>query len=327
MANQVAAQASGMACTNNNYQRPDGKVKCCKQECMVDDNDSESENMIECCSCEGWQHIKCLPYTKTQVKLLTSDEILWKCDACCKFKSKTKLNQHNSLTQDNHTPPESNFEQTMRQFMLNINTQMNTVLESLKLKADKSELVVIKQDIQQMNNRISTLEVSKQPSNTAGIETMISEALIEEREKERRKLNLTVGGLPESTSHVPEDRQRDDEAKLMEAFHSIGADVVPESVKRFGKVNPDKPRLLMVKMPTMKDKGQTLKFAWKLNNSNATKNLYMRPDLTPLQQKGRRDLVAKLRKKKASVADPEDWKIDYRRWEVVHKHPQPTPNQ
>ena len=70
---------------------------------------------------------------------------------------------------------------------------------------------------------------------------MISEALIEEREKERRKLNLTVGDLPESTSHVPEDRQRDDEAKLMEAFHSIGADVVPESVKRFGKVNPDKP--------------------------------------------------------------------------------------
>ena len=39
--------------------------------------------------------------------------------------------------------------------MLNI----NTVLKSLKLKADKAELVVIKQDIQQMNNRISTLEV------------------------------------------------------------------------------------------------------------------------------------------------------------------------
>ena len=37
-------------------------------------------------------------------------------------------------------------------------------------------------------------------------------------------------------------------------------------------MNPDKPRLLcMVKMPTMKDKGRTLKSAWKLNNSNATK--------------------------------------------------------
>ena len=59
--------------------------------------------------------------------------------------------------------------------MLNINTQMNTVLESIKFKADKEELVVVKQDIQQMSNRISTLEVSKQPSNTAGIETMISE--------------------------------------------------------------------------------------------------------------------------------------------------------
>ena len=141
---------------------------------------------------------------------------------------------------------------------------------------------------------------------------MISEALIEERENEIRKLNLTVGGRLESTSHVPEDRQRDDEAKLMEAFHSLGADAVPVLVKRFGKVNPDKPRLLMVKMPTMKDKGQTLKSAWKLNNSNATKKLVIRPDLTPIQQKGRRELIAKLREKKASVAEPEDWKNDYR---------------
>ena len=53
--------------------------------------------------------------------------------------------------------------------------------------------------------------------------------------------------------------------------------------------------------------------------------MYIRPDLTPLQQKGRRELVAKFREKKASVADTEDWKIDYRRWEVVHKPPQPTP--
>ena len=67
--------------------------------------------------------------------------------------------------------------------MLNINTQNNTVLESLKPKADKAELVVVKQDIQQMNNSISTLEVSKQPSNTEGIETMISEALNEEKEE------------------------------------------------------------------------------------------------------------------------------------------------
>ena len=169
--------------------------------------------------------------------------------------------------------------------------------------------------------------MSKQQSNTAGIETVISEALTEEKEKERRTLNLTVGSLPDSTAHVSENRQKDDEAKLMEDVHSISADVVPELVRRFGKVNPDKPRLLMVKMPTMKDKGQTLKSAWKLNNSNVTKNLSTRPDITPLQQKGRRELVAKFREKKASVADPEDWKIDYRRWEAVHMPPQTTLNQ
>ena len=117
----------------------------------------------------------------------------------------------------------------------------------------------------------------------------------------RRDKNLTLF-FPESTSHVPEDRQKYYEAKLVEAFQSIGANVVLESVRKFWKVNPDKPRLLMVKMPTMKDKGQTLKSAWKLNNGNATTNLSIRPDLTLLQQKGRRKLLAKLREKKASVA-------------------------
>ena len=121
-----------------------------------------------------------------------------------------------------------------------------------------------------MNNRFSILELSKQPSNTVGIETMISEALNGGNDEERQKLNLTVWDLPESTSHVSEDRQQYDDAKLMEAFHSIDADVVPESVRRIEKMNPDKPRLLMVTMPTIKDKGQIIKSAWKLNNSNAT---------------------------------------------------------
>ena len=44
MESQVSVQASGMVNVNNRYQRQDGKVKCCKQECMIDNNDSESQN-------------------------------------------------------------------------------------------------------------------------------------------------------------------------------------------------------------------------------------------------------------------------------------------
>ena len=57
------------------------------------------------------------------------------------------------------------------------------------------------------------------------------------------------------------------------------------------------------------------------NKTTATQqiNLSSRPDLTPLQQKGRRELVAKLWEKKASVVDLEDWG-------VVHKPLQPKQN-
>ena len=122
---------------------------------------------------------------------------------------------------------------------------MNTVLESLNSRQTKQNLVVIKQDIQQMSNRIITLEVSKQPSNTAGIDTMISEALNEEKERQ----NLTSRkGVSRNRSHMYQKTDK----KMMKLIS--GADVVPESVRRFGKVNPDKPRLLMVKCQQWKIK-------------------------------------------------------------------------
>ena len=62
--------------------------------------------------------------------------------------------------------------------------------------------------------------------NATSIETKISEAL---NEKERQKLNLTVGGLPES---------KDDDAKLMEASRAY-------------MQNPDTPCLLIVKIQTI----------------------------------------------------------------------------
>lgn len=73
--------------------------------------------------------------------------------------------------------------------------------------------------------------------------------------------------------------------------------------------------MLLVKVPTMKDKGQIMKSA---RNLTRAKNISIRPDLTPIQQKARRELIAKLIEKRTASDDPTKWRIDYRRWEVVH---------
>ncbi len=71
---------------------------------------------------------------------------------------------------------------------------------------------------------------------------------------------------------------------------NIGVDVTPVSTQWVGKANHDKPRILLVKLPTTKDKGQALKSAYKLGEKAETKSYSIRMDLTPHQQEQMRRL-------------------------------------
>ena len=92
-------------------------------------------------------------------------------------------------------------------------------------------------------------------------------------------------------------------------------------------MNTDKPRLLMVKMLTMKDKGQTLKSAWKLNNSNATKKLVHQARSHTSTAKGKKGAGSKASGKECQCSGPRRQEDRLPKMGVVHKSPQPTPNQ
>ncbi len=117
---------------------------------------------------------------------------------------------------------------------------------------------------------------------------------------------------------------------------NIGIDVTAVSTQQVRKANiKEKRRILLVKFPTIKDKGQTLKSADKLGEKAETKRLFNQDGFNPTptgtnasikrRTEPEKQKKKKKKQKKNTVADPDNWKIHagYCRWEVVHRPPNP----
>ncbi len=344
-----AGQVTQLSPNQQEAAKPRLQPTVCLQ-CKSDEK-QENEEWIECCICGGWQHFRCLPYNKTQMRILANDEISWKCYNCKSKKPAittmstpttpttsadiVQLIANKQLTEDKPTnastsPKYSNeFERAMLTLMTTVTSKMDSVMEGLNAKADTTLVTSVSADLAKLEERVRRLESSNPPAaaatpqNKNTLSTQINDALTEEKDKERRKLNITIGGIPESTAASATDKRSEDSLTVKNVLKNIGVDVTPVSTQRVGKTNNDKPRILLVKLPTTKDKGQALKSAYKLGEKAETKNYSIRPDLTPRQQEQMRRLREELKRKKSTVPDPDNWRIDYRRWEVVHRPPNP----
>ena len=139
---------------------------------------------------------------------------------------------------------------------------------------------------------------------------------------------MTIGGIAEPQNTDLKAGNSEDTATVTAIFNYIGAEVSIDSVKRIGKKpavtqqeaarSDGKPRLILIKMKTMQAKGSVLKNAHKLQDSQWNK-ISIRPDLTPQQQQEYKNLRAELQSKKDSSTDPKNWRIDFRRWQIVHR--------
>jgi len=301
---------SQIKATNAANAKPDDDpCKCIK--CNTNSDEMDETSMLQCDSCQGWECGSCLPYTEAELATLSRPEIAWKCDTCTKNTMPTTKTDRAIL---------SGLEQTMHLLTVSvgkIEQTMTMIATSLENKADKAELDTVKVDMDTVKDRVSTME-TKVEEIGEHLDEKIGVAISEASEIESRKLNITIGGIPEPTGETNEERQGQDEAAVKELLNGMdGPDEIVEA-KRVGKREEDKPRILKVILPSMTNKGAILKKAHKLSHHEATKNIFIRPDLTPLQRVTQRQLHRDLYEKKQTVDDPENWRIDYRRGKIFH---------
>ena len=107
---------------------------------------------------------------------------------------------------------------------------------------------------------------------------------------------IVLVGVPEVTRGNVEDRRATDAEVIQEIGQAVGCvALVPEDVKRIGKMDSTKPRLLRFKCRSHKMRDILLKKARDLRHSTKFRHVYISPDLTHSQREKNRFLRQELK--------------------------------
>ena len=119
----------------------------------------------------------------------------------------------------------------------------------------------------------------------------------EQKEKEKRQLNLILHKIEESVEEEPSNRKKDDIHKVTSLFTEyIGVETTVTNAIRIGKKGT-KPRLLKVGISNLQDKISILRSKKKLRNESNPediRSIFITVDNTPLEQKKNKLLREKL---------------------------------
>ena len=123
-------------------------------------------------------------------------------------------------------------------------------------------------------------------SKSVDISNALSSALVEEKERSKRQLNLIIHNLDEAASDDAQTRKDQDTQKVSEIFKHFGTKASVNNAIQLGKKG-DKKRLLKVTVSSDKEKAAILRSCTHLRKESTPtqfSNVFITPDLTPQQQ-------------------------------------------
>ena len=98
-----------------------------------------------------------------------------------------------------------------------------------------------------------------------------------------------VYNLPENTPTAGETREKGDLAKFKEIIkENLKLIIKASKCHRVGKIQEDRPRLLIVTLADFDTKLELLRMSSQLRQTEAWKKLYINPDQTPAERESQR---------------------------------------
>lgn len=167
---------------------------------------------------------------------------------------------------------------------------------SKKLEEFSSDYHSLLSKFDNLPNTPSTTTVEDRNSISSAVSSVINE----EKEKSKRKLNLIIHNLAESSKESGDARRQDDISSTSNIFSKyVGHSAKIEKAFRLGK-RKDKPRLLKITVSSEQEKSAILRNCTKLRNSDNPddiKRIFVTPDLTPSEQAANQKLRKALKEK------------------------------
>jgi len=172
----------------------------------------------------------------------------------------------------------------------------------------KDKVTELSERIQQLKSNVSNNQSAAAPSDSAAaskkfpdmsaVTSTMASMLQEEREKDKRKLNLIIHGIPESTSEIPVEKKEHDTKLVATMFNQhLKIETSIEDIVRLGKKDSTKQRLLKISIPSLAVKKSILHNSSKLRDvpdPDWMKKVVVTPDLTLKEQKQSKELRKQL---------------------------------
>ncbi len=124
---------------------------------------------------------------------------------------------------------------------------------------------------------------------------IISACKKELKDSQRREKNVMIFGLPCSQSSQQEAREAEDLDQVKRVLEEIDPSVSPMSIYRFrSRPNSMRPPPVLVTLDSAAVRNSILKNSKRLRERSATQNVFVGPDLTPIE----RELAKKMRRQR-----------------------------
>ena len=240
-------------------------------------------------------HTNCENLTNDQYKVLGSSvNIVY----YCKFNSCASWVK-NVITEWTHTS--SSIITPLKESYSKLSTEYEDLHKNLsdlssKLDTLQSSESELQNHIKDTTTALSSVKMPFVAPTTSNPTDIVDEYL----DRERRKPNLIIYGIPEFSGSIPDERKLNDKTNFTDLVHSefkLGNIKITKLV-RLGKQIEGKIRPLLVTLMDSYVIGHLLQNAKTLRNSSSHQNVYISPDLTPKEREINKLLYEQLRRRK-----------------------------
>ena len=259
---------------------------------------------IECERCSKWFCLKCQDASAELLGILNSWRCLhWYCDGCESLAKQAVADSMlgNSLSAKLEHVIEQKVTKVVQKAVEKVDKatkQMESFMETTSELSKKSYATVAA--IKAQSNQTPVNQAGNPPSQGVVPPARVVEAVDELVDRERRKNNIIIRGIPELKDGTPEERSTHDHNKTNQMMQElkIGQVTITKSV-RIGKRVTGKDRMLLLTIDDFATKKRILGEAKNLRKSNQWEGVFISPDLTPSEREEGKKLRDELRTRRA----------------------------
>ena len=168
--------------------------------------------------------------------------------------------------------------------VLDIKKQLWEFAKTFQVESENEGTIT---DMVNMSSDVSGTIITTNPPPPS-VDDLTHSLITEKREWDKRKLNIILHGLGESTAEDSQSRKQDNISlnSIFAKYFNITPTIT--NAIHLGKKDSDKPHSMKITLNSLEEKSLILRNKFKLKNEknpDSIKKIYINPDMTPLEQR------------------------------------------